>query len=405
MKTLSIGRLVYDVNILLDGYPTEGSENTTKEMITCSGGSANIIAYSLGRWNAESFISGVIGYDETGTTMKKIMEENKVKTNYLETNYDIKTPTSYIFMNKQNNSRTVVSTAINEFNIKKYEYDTSMDCVIADGYEYNASVYAFNKYSNAITILNAKTPHNGLLDFFKYAKYVVCSSAVAEAIAGEKIDFNAPMTMANVYKRIVDKYPHVTLFITMEGKGTIYAVNNEIKVLATINTDIVDKTGARDIFAAMVGYGITSGYDIETTIRLATIAESMSKKTIGSTLSIPLLSDVIKYYEDKFGPLALKNENVEGVSPNGNTTPTPTQNVASPNQNIALQTPTPAPSVQPELSNAQVTPAPQAVTPQPVGVAPETPKVSDEQVLNNVFNSAPSDMNTMNSGNNNAPSA
>lgn len=311
MKTLSVGRLVYDINIMMDGYPVEGSENITKEMITCSGGTANIIAYSLGKWNMESYISGVIGYDETGTTMKKNMEENRVRTNFLETNYDIKTPTSYIFLNKQNNSRTVVSTAINDFTIKKYDYDTSMDCVIVDGYEYNASVYAFNKYNNAVTILNAKTPHNGLLDFFKYAKYVVASSEVAEAMTGVKIDYNNPITMTNIYKKIVDKYPHITLLITMEGKGTIYVVQNEIKVLATINTEIVDKTGARDIFVAMIGYGITNGYDLETTIRLATIAESMSKKTIGSTLSIPLVSDIIKYYESKFGPLNKTNEEVE----------------------------------------------------------------------------------------------
>lgn len=311
MKTLSVGRLVYDINIMMDGYPVEGSENITKEMITCSGGAANIIAYSLGKWNMESYISGVIGYDETGTTMKKNMEENRVRTNFLETNYDIKTPTSYIFLNKQNNSRTVVSTAINDFTIKKYDYDTSMDCVIVDGYEYNASVYAFNKYNNAVTILNAKTPHNGLLDFFKYAKYVVASSEVAEAMTGVKIDYSNPITMTNIYKKIVDKYPHITLLITMEGKGTIYVVQNEIKVLATINTEIVDKTGARDIFVAMIGYGITNGYDLETTIRLATIAESMSKKTIGSTLSIPLVSDIIKYYESKFGPLNKTNEEVE----------------------------------------------------------------------------------------------
>lgn len=313
MKALSVGRLVYDINIMMDGYPTEGSENVTKEMITCSGGPANIIAYSLGKWNMESFISGVIGYDETGTTMKKNMEENRVRTNFLETNYDIKTPTSYIFINKQNNSHTVVNAEISDFNIKKYDYDTDVDCVIVDGCEYNASVYAFNKYNKAVTVLNAQTPHNGLLDFFKYAKYVVASSDVAQTMTGMKIDFDAPISMVNIYKKIIDKYPHITLFITIEGKGTIYSVNNEIKVLATMKTEVIDKTGASDIFVAMIGYGITNGYDIETTIRLATIAESMSKKTIGSTLSIPLLSDIIKYYESKFGDLKNNNDFVAPV--------------------------------------------------------------------------------------------
>ena len=51
MKTLSIGRLHYDINLLMDTYPTEGSTSTTKEMIACSGGSAGIVAYALGKWN------------------------------------------------------------------------------------------------------------------------------------------------------------------------------------------------------------------------------------------------------------------------------------------------------------------------------------------------------------------
>lgn len=313
MKALSIGRLIYDVNILLDTYPVEGKEINTKDIISCSGGTANIIAYSLSKWNVETFISGVIGYDEIGTTMKKNMEENKIRTNYLETNYDIKTPTSYIFINKENNSHTIINEKINDFTIKKYDYDTDMDLVVVDGYEYNASIYAFNKYNNAITLLNAKEPHNGLLDFFKYAKYVVVASKVAEAMTGLKMDFNNPLSLTNVYKKIIDKYPHITLIILMEEKGTIYSIENEIKILASIKSEVSDASNAQDIFTAMVGYGITMGYSIETTIRLATIAESLFKKSIGSTNSIPILSDIINYYENKFGNLERPEEEKESL--------------------------------------------------------------------------------------------
>lgn len=303
MKTLSIGQLVYDINLITDGFPTEGSKIISNELINCSGGSANIVAYALAKWNEESYISGVIGYDETGTSMRKEMEANKVQTTYLETNYDIKTPTSYIISNKQNNSKTTINAVLSNFNIKKYEYDQPMDCIITDGYEFNASVYAFNKYANAISILNAKTPRQQLLDFFKYAKYVVAHQDVAEAMTGMKIDFNNPITMSNIYKKIIDKYPNINLLIVMPEKGTIYQVNGEIKVLADIKTDIIDKTGSYDTFVACIGYGLTNKYDLETTIRLATIASSLAKKNFGATLGIPMLSDIISYYESKFGKL------------------------------------------------------------------------------------------------------
>ncbi len=319
MKALSIGRLAYDVNIILDGYPEEYGKMKTQEVISCSGGAANIVAYSLAKWNVESYISGAIGYDGMGSSIKKSMEDSNVKTNYLETNYDIKTPTSYILVNKKNNSRTIITNDTENYNLKKFEYDINMDLVIVDGYLYNASVYAFNKYKDAVTVLNAKTPHAGLLDYFKYAKYVVCSSTVAEEMTGLKIDTKNPITISNVYKRIIDKYPHINLLITMEGFGTAYCVGNEIKVLATINTEVIDKTGARDIFVAMIGYGLTVGYEMDVIVRLATIAESMSKKSVGAVLSTPTLSEVITYYESKFGHLGQSSESSGEVKDNAPT--------------------------------------------------------------------------------------
>lgn len=309
MNFLSVGRVVYDINMIMTDFPKEGSETLTEKIINCCGGAASVVAYSLGKWNSGCFISGVIGYDEIGNFLKKNMEEHKVKTNFLETNYDIKTPSSYILLNTQNNSRTVIS-GVSNVHLKKYEYDVDIDCVIVDGYEYNASIYAFNKYSNGITILNAKTPDNKLLDFFRYAKYVIASSTVAEAMTGIRIDFDNPITITTVYKKIVEKYPKIKLLITVPDKGTIYSVGSEIKVLASMQTEVVDKTGARDIFVAMVGYGLTNGYDLEVCIRLATIAESMSKKTVGSTLSVPNFIDIEKYYESKFGTLSNNKEEV-----------------------------------------------------------------------------------------------
>lgn len=307
MKTLSIGKLVYDINMLMDNYPTEGTKNVTKELISCSGGSANVVAYSLGKWNMESYISGVVGYDDTGNTMKKNMEENKVKTNYIEINYDIKTPVSYIIMNKENKVKTTIKTELNEYNIKKYEYDLPMDLVISDGTEYNASATGFNKYRNNITLLNAKEANKDVIEFFKYAKYVVCDSSVAEYLTKIKLDFNNPSSLGEVYKKILEKHSNINLIITME-EGTIYSVNNEIKILANMNSEIIDDSGIKDIFVAMVGFGLIHSYDLETIIRLATIASDLSKKTIGATLSIPELTEIISIYESKFGKIVNPNE-------------------------------------------------------------------------------------------------
>lgn len=305
MNFLTIGHIVYDINILLESYLTEGSKATTKEIVPCCGGSANTTAFALAKWNVDSYLSATLGNDENATFMRNMINETRIKTNFLETDYELKTPVSYIIHNKQNNSRSTIMAVQNELHIKKHEYDLPMNCIITDGTDTNASIYALNKYSSSITILNAKNPDKKLLEIFKYVKYAIVSDEVAEAMTGLKIDINNPQTMSNIYKKIIEKYPHLNLIITIKTKGTIYSQNGEIKFIAAIVEPVVDTTGSHDVYVAGFAYSIMNNLDIETCIRFATIAENFANKTIGSTLSIPLLSDIINYYESKFGKLNL----------------------------------------------------------------------------------------------------
>ena len=133
----------------------------------------------------------------------------------------------------------------------------------------------------------------------------------------------------------------------------------------------------------MIGYGITNGYDIETTIRLATIAESMSKKTIGSTLSIPLLSDIIKYYESKFGDL--KN-NSDFIAPSSEEKSSETIPKATEQTKIEVVQETNTSSAPPEVKLETLETA--------------TNSQTDEQIVSQVFGTTPN-----NNNNDNAPTA
>ena len=116
-----------------------------------------------------------------------------------------------------------------------------------------------------------------------------------------KFDYSNPSILVAIYNKLQDKYPNSNIVITLEEKGCLYQVGNEIKIMPGLKVNAVDTTGAGDIFHGAFTYGIANNFDMEKTITLANIAAGLSVTKIGSRLSIPTLSEVLDYYAKKTG--------------------------------------------------------------------------------------------------------
>lgn len=307
MIALSIGKATYDTTVPMDGYPTENSKIVLKEKIENSGGSACNVATLFSKWNNETYFAGVVGYDDYGSYIKKELESDHISVKFMETNYEKKTTTSFIISNKTTTSRTILMIEPEVFHLKKSEFDIKADIVYSDGFEYTATTTAFNKYQTSVTVLGASLDNGSdpkeVLALAKYAKYVIFSLEFAEQLTRLKVDFNDSQTLLNLYREVKDKYPNSQIVITLKNIGAMYQVANEVKVMPTIQVEEVDRTGAGDIFDGAFAYGLGKGYSLENCIRIANIAAGLSTTKYGAKSSIPLLSDVIQYYERKFGPL------------------------------------------------------------------------------------------------------
>lgn len=336
MVTLSIGKVTYDITVPVEDYPIENSKLVLKEKLEGSGGSASNVAYLLGKWNDEVHFAGVVGYDDLGSSIKKELESVHVKTSFLETNYERKTTTSYIIVNKKTTSRTQMIIEPEVYHLKKYEFDFTPEIIYSDGYEYSATQTAFNRYPNAITVLGAgmnAADEKEILALAKYAKYVIMSLDFASRTTKMAVDPNNANSLLSLYKSLKEKFPNNEILVTLKNMGVLYMIQNEIKVMPTIQVKEVDRTGAGDIFDGAFVYALGKGYDIEKCLRVANIAGGLSTTKYGAKASIPILSDVIHAYEEKFGSLNfVANTNPETVP------------LANGNQNVVA---TPQPSINP----------------------------------------------------------
>lgn len=320
MIALSIGKTNFDVTVPVETYPQENTKITVPEKIESSGGGAFNVAYLLGKWNVETYFAGVVGYDDYGTTIKKDLEGLGVHTTFLETNYEKKTATTFIINNKATTSRTQIRIEPEVYHMKKYEYDFMAGVIYSDGYEYSATMAAVNKYPNVPVILGAGLNYGDykeIVALAKFAKYIIFSLEFAESITKMKVNVEDPNSLLTMYKALKDNFINNEVIVTLKSSGVLYAINDNVQYMPTIQVQEVDRTGAGDVFDGAFTYAISKGYDLEKCMRIANIAAGLSTTKVGAKTSIPILSDVINYYESKFGPIDAVNQNLTPAAQDG----------------------------------------------------------------------------------------
>jgi len=321
MKVLCIGESLIEITCPVNYILSEGQKIRLEERYECGGGHAGNVAYLLGKWGVETYVASMMGADDYASKIKKEYEAIGVKLDYIETGYDKSTSVKVVVVNKTNKNNTVLDIASNTF-LKKYSFGIEPDFIISDGNDFNATVAACDKYSNAMSLLMVNRSNNEILELCKYVKHIVFNKAIAEEIANIKIDYNDSSTLVNLYNKLKQKYTKAEILVTLGERGCLYSLNSQVKIMPVVRVDIVDTNGAGDVFVGGYAYGIGRGFDLEKAISYATIAASFSTTKMTSRLSIPSLTDVSTYYENKFGVENNSDNNVpeSNVAPNMNTT-------------------------------------------------------------------------------------
>lgn len=310
MKILCIGESLLEITLPMNYALIEGAKYNLVEKYENGGGHAGNIAYLLGKWGAETYIASMVGADDAANKLKKEYEMIGVRTDFIETSFDKGTSITMSLLNTQNKNNTIIKADSNN-KLKKYAFTVEPDVIVTDGYEYNASIAAFDKFSKAKKILIAVTNNNDTLELCRYSNYTIFNMSTAENVAGLKIDFNNTATIVNVYNRIKQKFPNQELIITLGEKGCVYSVNNQIKIMPPAKMELVDTNGAFDTFSGAFVYAITKSFDLERSIAYASIAGSLSTAKITGRNSIPALIEVSNYYDGKFGSQNNPNNNVQ----------------------------------------------------------------------------------------------
>lgn len=299
MKVLSVGQSKYDMTVTFD-KDTLNQEVDLTGGIECGGGRAATVAYMMGKYKHDSYIASCIGDDTFGSLIKKELETVGTHTEYMETSFGKRTKLSYMINNSKDNSKTVYNVIKEPLNMKKTEFQIDPDLVYVDRFDYGAAYAALNVFSKKISVISADEYNAETLELCKYCKYIIATKKFAEKMTGMTFDLTNPQTLVTIYSTISHKFPDKTLIITIDEQGALYSVDNQIRVMPSLNLEKKDISDCSTIFDGAFAYALLEGYDIEKAVTFANIASGLSVLKVGSFLSVPDLSDIMTYFNQKY---------------------------------------------------------------------------------------------------------
>lgn len=294
MKAICIGHSTYDITLPIESYPKENTKNRIKEKIECGGGPASNAAYLLAKWKIDTIIASVLGNDYYADKIIEEFKMVKANTNYLEKLSGHFTSSSYIIANKTTGSRTVITSKDEPVKRLSRKITEKANIVLVDGEHPLSAIEVLENNPHAISILDAGRLNKFTKELGKKVTYLICSKEFAEKFSNINLEDNSLEDLKYCYQKL-QEYFNTNIIITLEEEGSFTKIENGYKIVPTIRVKSVDTTGAGDIYHGAFAYFISNNYNLEESIKYASVTAALSTTKLGSRITVPSLEEVLNY--------------------------------------------------------------------------------------------------------------
>lgn len=287
MSVLAIGISVYDTTVVMDEDIVVDSKHRVKGRYECAGGNASNAACVCGKWGLTTYMMARVGKDACGNAILNSFQSMDVNVDHMMVLDHYQTSASFIINHQHTGQRTIINYQ-DELKEVVFTLPENVDFILLDAHEEKVGMEAFKKFKDVPSMLDAERANPLTLKYAKEVDYIVGSEIFAKEYTGLEIK------EAN-YQAIIDKVRALNnkhVVITLGDKGLIYEIDGKAKHMDAFKVDVVDTTGAGDIFHGALTYALHEKMDYEEALRFASMTSAISVTRKGGSTSIPTIDEV-----------------------------------------------------------------------------------------------------------------
>jgi ribokinase len=293
MKVTGIGQCAFDNLFIIDGFPLPDTKKEITELTTAGGGPVATALVSLSKLGVDCSFHGIIGDDEAGTRIADSIRSEKINVSGLLARPGSSSQVAYIAVEKESGKRTIFWKRPSAPPLQPHELPDDFlddaDFLLLDGLMKDVSLHAAQKaHEKKIPVmLDAGRVREGIIELAHLCDYVVCSEEFASELAGSN-------KSCDIEKAVMKLNPSnaKALTVTLGNRGSITISGNNIFQTPAFKVNVVDTTGAGDVFHGGYIYGLLQKWDIKDVVRFASAFAALKCRKLGGRAGIPDLQEV-----------------------------------------------------------------------------------------------------------------
>jgi len=288
---VGLGLCALDYSFAVERYPRLDDKIDAVSFSRQGGGPVPTALCTLSKFGIKTAFMGKCGADHDGSAIRDELRRFGVDTRKLILDLDSRTPRAFIIVDKESGKRTVILDRSASSALSPDELDASFirkaNYLLIDGREPDASAAAaaIVKKAGGEVIIDAGSPRRNIGDLLALVDHLVASNRFSLDFTQEVDPGKAALKLAHMgFKSVV---------ITSGHRGCVGATpDGELYQQEAFNVDVVDTTGAGDVFHGAYIYGLIQGWELSQILKFASATAALKCTRLGGRRGIPELGEV-----------------------------------------------------------------------------------------------------------------
>lgn len=284
IRVACVGITVMDRIYYVEGLPTEGGKYVAKQYTEVGGGPAATAAVAAAKLGAQVDFIGRVGDDDTGNSLLAELESLGVNTRYTKRYAGANSSQSAILVDAKG-ERIIVNYPSPDLLPDAYWLDeidfSQWDVVLADVRWHQGAKQAFTlaRRAGVMTVLDGDMTPQDISELVALSDHAVFSAPGLARLTG--------ITEPEVGLKKSQTLTKGHVYVTRGSEGCDWMKNAMLQHQPGFTVDVVDTTGAGDVFHGALAFGLASGYGQEEAVRFASGVAALKCTRPGGRAGIP----------------------------------------------------------------------------------------------------------------------